>query len=204
MIDLNSLTLYQKKINSYIDENVLNISTTSNINSLFAHKYKIVVFNKPSTGSSSYNISVMSDLRLFRNGQQLTVKSINKNNMYDATAILTDGEYDCTLRLVAPSTNGSDAPVYDALNNNGWSSKYNSPCSITLEFDMDNLTKISYRSGHVDGWGYSHPEDNAITIFCDDNQIYNKNTIIPYRDMNQKIHINFDNYNDVNVTHTRQ
>ena len=35
MIDLNSLTLYQKKISSYIDENVLNISTKSNILSLF-------------------------------------------------------------------------------------------------------------------------------------------------------------------------
>ncbi len=203
MIDLNSLTLYQKKISSYIDENVLNISTKSNINYLFAHKYKIVVFNKPDTGSSSYNMSAMSNLRLFRNGQQLTVKSINKNNMYDTTAILTDGEYDCELRLVAPSINTNNVAVYNALNS-GWVSKHNSPCSITLEFDMDNLTKISYQSGKSDGFGYTHPEDNAITIFCDDNQIYNKNTIIPYRDKNQKIHINFDNYNDVNVTYTRQ
>ena len=145
----------------------------------------------------------MSNLRLFRNGQQLTVKSINKNNMYDATAILTDGEYDCTLRLVAPSINTSNDAVYNALNSGGWCSQYNSPCSITLEFDMDNLTKISYCSGQSDGSGYTHPEDNAITIFCDDNQIYNKNTIIPYQDMNQKIHINFDNYNDVNVTYAR-
>ena len=144
----------------------------------------------------------MSNLRLFRNGQQLTVKSINKNNMYDATAILTDGEYDCTLRLVAPSINSSNAAVFDALNS-GWNSQYNSPCSITLEFDMDNLTKISYQSGRSCGSGYNHTEDNAITIFCDDNQIYNKNTIIPYRVDNQKIHINFDNYNDVNVTYTR-
>ena len=132
MIDLNSLSLYKKKISSYVDENVLNISTTSNINSLFAHKYKIVVFNKPTTGSYAYNMSAMSNLKLFRNGQQLTVKSINKNNMYDATAILTDGEYDCTLRLVAPSIRGSYAAVYNALNSDGWISLYNSPCSITL------------------------------------------------------------------------
>ena len=85
-------------------------------------------------------MSAMSNLKLFRNGQQLTVKSINKNNMYDATAILTDGEYDCTLRLVAPSINTPSDAVYNALNSGGWVSEY--PCNITLEFEMDNLTKI--------------------------------------------------------------
>ena len=38
MIDLTSLALYQKKISSYIDENVLNISTTSNILNMFKIK----------------------------------------------------------------------------------------------------------------------------------------------------------------------
>ena len=35
MIDLNALTLYKEKISSYVDENALNISTKSNILSLF-------------------------------------------------------------------------------------------------------------------------------------------------------------------------
>ena len=35
MIDLNSLALYKNKISSYVDQNVLNISTKSNILSLF-------------------------------------------------------------------------------------------------------------------------------------------------------------------------
>ena len=35
MIDLNSLTLYKEKINSYIDNDILDISTKSNILSLF-------------------------------------------------------------------------------------------------------------------------------------------------------------------------
>ena len=201
MLDLNLLTLYQKKINSYIDENVLNISTKSNINSLFAHKYKIVVFNKPTTGSYAYNKSAMGNLKLFRNNQELTVKSINKNNRYDATAILTDGEYDCTLRLVAPSINTSWTAVYNALGSGGWLSE--DPCNMTLEFEMDGLTKISYRSGYPDNFGYAHPEDNAITVFCDDKQIYSENTIIPNGDMNSQIHINFDDYNDVNVTYIR-
>ena len=144
----------------------------------------------------------MSNLKLFRNGQQLTVKSINKNNMYDATAILTDGEYDCTLRLITSRASMGHG-VYNALNSDGWISGSDIPCDITLEFEMDGLTKISYYSGHPDGSGSNHPEDNAITIFCDDNQIYNKNTIIPHGNMNSQIHINFDNYNDVNVTYTR-
>ena len=38
MIDLNSLTLYKEKISSYVDENALNISTTSNILGMFKIK----------------------------------------------------------------------------------------------------------------------------------------------------------------------
>ena len=38
MIDLNSLALYKNKISSYVDENALNISTTSNILGMFKIK----------------------------------------------------------------------------------------------------------------------------------------------------------------------
>ena len=38
MIDLNALTLYKNKISSYVDENVLNLSSISNILSLFKIK----------------------------------------------------------------------------------------------------------------------------------------------------------------------
>ena len=38
MIDLNSLTLYKNKISSYVDENVLDISTKSNILNMFKIK----------------------------------------------------------------------------------------------------------------------------------------------------------------------
>ena len=38
MIDLNSLTLYKKKISSYLDENALSISTKSNILNMFKIK----------------------------------------------------------------------------------------------------------------------------------------------------------------------
>ena len=38
MIDLNSLTLYKEKISSYVDENVLDISTKSNILNMFKIK----------------------------------------------------------------------------------------------------------------------------------------------------------------------
>ena len=38
MLDLNSLTLYKEKIRSYVDENALDISTTSNILGMFKSK----------------------------------------------------------------------------------------------------------------------------------------------------------------------
>ena len=61
MIDLNSLTLYQKKISSYIDENVLTFPTESKINSLFneVHKYKIRIYNKPLILQPYYHTTVI-------------------------------------------------------------------------------------------------------------------------------------------------
>ena len=72
---------------------------------------------------------------------------------------------------------------------------------MMLEFEMDNLTKISYVAGQ-----YSDDRmianNNTITVFCDDDQIYSKNTIIPNGTNRSQIHINFNDYDDVNVTYT--
>ena len=202
MIDLNSLTLYKNKISSYIDENVLTFPTQSKINSLFneVHKYKIVIFNKP-TKDTYYNISSMSKLKLFKNDQELTVKSISSSSVRNATAILTDGEKDYTVKLVAGNVY-EDQSGYAVRNAfyNGWLS-YISPTNMTLEFEMDNLTKISYCAGEYDDWKIVS-NNNTITVFCDDDQIYSKNTIIPNGTNRSQIHINFNDYDDVNVTYT--
>ena len=102
MIDLNSLTLYKNKISSYVDENVLTFPTQSKINSLFneVHKYKIVIFNKPTDTNRYYRLSAISYLKLFKNDQELTIKSISSSSVRNATAILTDGEQDYTVKLV--------------------------------------------------------------------------------------------------------
>ena len=202
MIDLNSLTLYQKKINSYIDENVLTFPTQSKINSLFneVHKYKIVIFNKPSK-DVYYYISAVSKLKLFRNDQELTVKSISNNSIYDATAILTDGEHNYTITLDGGSVYESNS-YYSVRNafNSGWIS-YISPTNMTLEFEMDRLTEISYCAGEYNDWKIVS-NDNTITVFCDDEQIYSKDTIILNATNRSQIHINFNDYDDVNVTYT--
>ena len=202
MIDLNSLALYKKKIISYIDENVLTFPTQSKINSLFneVHKYKIVIFNKPTKGGY-YNLSSMSKLKLFRNDQELTIKSISSSDIWNATAILTDGEQDYTVKLVGDSVyeKRSSCSVGNAFNS-GWLS-YIGPNNMTLEFEMDNLTKISYVAGHYSDYRII-ANNNTITVFCDDEQIYSKNTIIPNGTNTSQIHINFNDYDDVNVTYT--
>ena len=204
MLDLNSLTLYKNKISSYLDENALTFPAQSKINSLFneVHKYKIIIFNKPSTTTGRYYYcSMISYLKLFKNNQELTVKSISSSSVRNATAILTDGEKDYTVKLVGGNVyeNRSDLAVRNAFYN-GWLS-YISPTNMTLEFEMDNLTEISYCAGAYNDWKIVS-NNNTITISCDDVQIYSKNTIIPNGTNKSQIHINFNDYDDVNVTYT--
>ena len=203
MIDLNSLTLYKEKINSYIDENVLTFPTQSKINSLFSevHKYKIVIFNKPTDTNRYYRLSAISYLKLFKNDQELTIKSISSSNIRNAIAILTDGEHNYTVKLVGGNVY-EDRSWYSVSNAfyDCWLSERLYPTNMTLEFEMDNLTKISYYAGQ-----YSDDRmianNNTITVFCDDDQIYSKNTIIPNGTSTSQIHINFNDYDDVNVTY---
>ena len=203
MIDLNSLTLYKEKISSYINGNVLTFPTESKINSLFneVHKYKIVIFNKP-THTMYYQLSAISKLKLFRNDQELTIKSISSSSVRNATAILTDGEKDYTVKLVGGNVyeNRPSLSVSNAFNS-GWLSDRLSPTNMTLEFEMDNLTKISYCAGKYDD-SLMIANNNTITVFCDGDQIYSKNTIIPNGTNTSQIHINFNDYDDVNVTYT--
>ena len=204
MIDLNSLTLYKKKISSFIDENVLTFPTQSKINSLFDknHKYKIAIFNRYQNGNKYYYCSAIGYLKLFKTDQQLTIKSISSSNVYNATAILTDGEKDYTVKLVAGNVYEKQSgyavrnAFYDC-----WLSNRLSPTTMTLEFEMDNLTKISYVAGkYSDDRMVANMND--ITISCDDVQIYSKRTTIPGGNCKSQIHINFNDYDDVNVTYT--
>ena len=201
MIDLNALTLYKEKINSYIDENVLTFPTQSKINSLFneVHKYKIVIFNKP-TGGGNYNTSAVSKLKLFKNNQELTVKSVKAINGSNAVATLTDSEHDYALTLAADSFYDDNYPIRNVFGPGGWLSADNSPTNMTLEFEMDNLTEISYRPCEEQTHSVGYANENTITVFCDDTQIYHGNANISVdRKHSGYIHINFNDYNDVNV-----
>lgn len=132
----------------------------------------------------------------------MTIKSISSSNVYNATAILTDGEKDYTVKLVADNVYEKQSgyavrnAFYDC-----WLSNRVNPTTMTLEFEMDNLTKISYVAGK-----YSDDRIvanmNDITISCDDVQIYSKRTTIPVGNCKSQIHINFNDYDDVNVTYT--
>ena len=77
MIDLNSLALYKKKIISYIDENVLNLSSISNILSLF----KI----KNYTGKG---ITKNGNVKIDENG--IATNFINKTNYVVTNLNVTD------------------------------------------------------------------------------------------------------------------
>ena len=200
----NNFIINKNKISSYLDENVLTFPAESKINSLFneVHKYKIVIFNKPTDTGRYYYCSAISYLKLFKNDQELTIKSISSSGVRNATAILTDGEKDYTVKLVGGNVyeDHSSCAVRNAFYD-CWLSSRPYPTTMTLEFEMGNLTKISYVAGK-----YSDDRmianKNDITISCDDVQIYSKSTTIPGGTNKSQIHINFNDYDDVNVTYT--
>ena len=132
----------------------------------------------------------------------MTVKSISSSSVRNATAILTDGEQDYTVNLVGGNVyeNYSSCAVRNAFYD-CWLGERVHPTTMTLEFEMDNLTKISYVAGKYSD-SRMVANNNTITVFCDDDQIYSKNTIIPNGTNTSQIHINFNDYDDVNVTYT--
>lgn len=199
MIDLNLLTLNQKRIKSYINENVLTFPEQSKLDSLFneVHKYKIIIFNKPTYGG--YGVSAVSKLKLLKHNQELTVKSVNAITGSNVVATLTDGEHDYTLTLTANSYYDRNYQMKNVFKPSGWLSANNRPTNITLEFEMDNLTEISYRPCEEQTYSDGYGNENTITVFCDDKQVYHGNANIPVnRRHSGYIHINFDD-DDVNV-----
>lgn len=201
MIDTNALTLYKEKISSYLDENVLTFPTESKINSLFneVHKYKVIIYNRNHKEGGNSNIS---KLKLFRNERELTLKSSFGDRdwlLHSITAIVGD-ENEYHLQLKATYNYDRDYCLYKIFTT-GWSSGFPYPTPMTLEFEMSKLTKISYKISPDDNRFYPS-DDNTITVFCDDKQIYSKNIIIPNGTNTSQIHINFNDYDDVNVTYT--
>ena len=104
------------------------------------------------------------------------------------------------MKLAADSFHNDDYLIRNVFGD-GWLSKWY-PTNMTLEFEMDNLTKISYCTGQYIIFHVPSSDNNTITVFCDDEQIYSKNTIIPNGTHTSQIHINFNDYDDVNVTYT--
>ena len=138
---------------------------------------------------------------MFRNERELTLKSsFDTGDSYHNSAaaiVYDDNEYH--LQLKAINNYSDDYNLYKIFTT-GWASGFPYPTPMTLEFEMSKLTKISYKIFSDDRFDPS--DDNTITVFCDDEQIYSKNTIIPNATNRSQIHINFNDYNDVNVTYT--
>ena len=165
------------------------------------HKYKVIIYNRNHKEGGNSNIS---KLKLFRNERELTLKSSFGDRdwlLHSIEAIVEDeNEYHLQLKATHNYDNTSDHCLYKIFTT-GWSSGFPYPTPMTLEFEMSKLTKISYKIFSDDRFLYLS-DDNTITVFCDDEQIYSKNTIIPNATKKSQIQINFDNYNDVNVTYT--
>ena len=195
MIDLNSLTLYKKKINSYINENVLNISTTSNINSLFneIHKYKIII----TTGISEYSASYVSNVKIIKNGIPLILKSVTNNSNKSANVVLTDNSSDYDIDASCDSIHSGAYKISDIFTDFGsWISGFNTDGTpVYLNFEMPSLSEIYfYASWNTNDPKYSYRQAKSckIKVLCDDTVILDTNLEnLKWRD---RIRIIFDEY----------
>ena len=196
MIDLNSLTLYQKKISSYIDENVLTFPTQSKINSLFneVHKYNIII----TSGTSQYTSSHVNNVKIIKNGIPLILKSVTNNSNKSANVVLTDNSSDYDIDASCDST--YDHPYYKIssifTDLDSWLSAYGSgETPVYLNFEMSNLSEIYfYASWNTNDPNYSYRQAKSckIKVLCDDTVILNTNLEnLKWRD---RIRIIFDEY----------
>ena len=177
MIDLNSLTLYQKKINSYIDENVLTFPTQSKINSLFSevHKYKIII----TSGTSQYNSSYVNNVKIIKNNIPLILKSVTNNSATSANVVLTDNSSDYDIDTSCGSTyNGYYISTIFSDTGSWLSASGSGETPVYLNFEMPSLSEIYfYASWNTNSphYSYRQAESCEIKVLCDDIVILDTN-----------------------------
>ena len=139
---------------------------------------------------------------MFRNERELTLKSSfgDRDWLLHSIEAIVEDENEYHLQLKVAHDYDRDYCLYKIFTT-GWASGFPYPTPMTLEFEMSKLTKISYKISPDDNRRWIS-DDNTITVFCDDEQIYSRNIIIPNATRKSQVQINFDNYNDVNVTYT--
>ena len=213
MIDLNSLTLYQKKISSYIDENVLTFPTQSNINSLFneIHKYKIII--KPSNagyGCAVACVRIKTDDDKFVLTNVETVKdeynecimncvkkNSGNNTIYDVHVTAIDAYLNSSQNKAIKSF--YDSGLYEILDtetpnkvDDWYLSHGGSYKPLTYEFNVSNLSTFQFFPNRGCMYVTRYSGDCYVDVYCDDNLI-----LSDHRDKlsyNSMIKVKFDDY----------
>ena len=191
MLDLNSLNLYQKKISSYIDKNVLTFPTQSKINSLFneVHKYKIRIFNKPLILQPYYHTTVIRNLTICQNGKAIPIINIKDKSNTEFTATL-NADKNYQIHGTCEHTIDSRYKLSNMFYGSCYSSPYYTYSNVYLDFELSNLTEISYYP-NMDS--RSLTDYNEVQVFCDDEEIFNDSITLPKTmTANTKINIIFD------------
>ena len=191
MIDLNALNLYKEKISSYVDENVLTFPTQSKINSLFneVHKYKIRIFNKPLILQPHYKGSVIRNLTIYQNGNAIPITNIKDKSITEFTATL-NADKNYQIHGTCENTIDSRYKLSNMFYGLCYSSPYYTYSNVYLDFELSNLTEISYYP-NMDS--RSLTDYNEVQVFCDDEEIFNDSITLPKTmTANTKINIIFD------------
>ena len=191
MIDLNSLSLYKKKISSYVDENVLTFPTQSKINSLFneVRKYKIRIFNKPLILQPYYHTTVIRNLTIYQNGNAIPITNIKDKSIIEFTATL-NADKNYQIHGTCENTIDSRYKLSNMFYGLCYSSPYYTYSNVYLDFELSNLTEISYYP-NMDS--RSLTDYNEVQVFCDDEEIFNDSITLPKTmTANTKINIIFD------------
>ena len=213
MIDLNALTLYKEKINSYIDENVLTFPTQSKINSLFngVHKYKIIIkTSNASYGSSVACVRIKTDDDKFVLTNVETVKDEYKecimncvkknsgnNTIYDVHVTAIDAYSNSSQNKVLKSF--YDSGLYKILdtetpnNSDDWYlSNGGSYKPLTYEFNVSNLSTFQFFPNRGCMYSSRYAENCYVDVYCDDNLILSD--YLNKLSYNSMIKVKFDDY----------
>ena len=206
MIDLNLLTLYKKKINSYIDENVLTFPTNSDVASLVNPicQYSITI----KTGTTP-NVNELCKINLLKNSKLLEIKNITSEFRTNANVTFADSDGEYTLNANCDSSFNSPYDTYPLSNaftdKLTWLARFTStqgstPSNVYLNFEMQDLSEIYFYAS----WNQkqsskpmSYAKTCDIIVKCNEKEILN--TTVSELKLFDRIRIVFDNYNRCHI-----
>ena len=136
-----------------------------------------------------YKGSVIRNLTIYQNGNAIPITNIKDKSITEFTATL-NADKNYQIHGTCENTIDSRYKLSDMFYGLCWSSTHYRYSNVYLDFELSNLTEISYYP-NMDS--RSLTDYNEVQVFCDGEEIFNDSITLPKTmTANTKVNIIFD------------